>query len=75
MAEAILPLIKGVENASHVALAGCINCAGEFTYMADWTSADEVVSLESSEAYRAALASLEAHLRVPPKRELWRLLG
>lgn len=75
IAETILPLVLETGRATHVALAGCINCAGELTFMADWSSVEDVSALEASEPYRAALEAIEPDLRVPPKRELWRLLA
>ena len=68
-------MLRAEPEPSHVALAACVNCAGEFTFMADWPSEDAVVAFEAGPAYRAVLVSLEPHLRVAPKRELWRLLG
>jgi hypothetical protein len=72
--ESVLPLLGSEAAASHASLAACINCAGEYTFMADWSSTDAVIAFVDTAAYRAALRELGQWLRVEPKRELWRLL-
>ena len=56
------------------AVAGCLHCAGEYTYLGYWRDDESVEAFERLPGYRSVLADLAPLLRVPPKRELWELL-
>jgi hypothetical protein len=73
LVDSIVPLLQAGQ-ACRTALAACIHCAGELTVMADWTAVEDLELVEANEAFRSAIAALESHLRVAPKREVWRLL-
>ncbi len=73
--ERLLPLLQAQEGCAEPRLAACVNCAGEHTYLATWSSLAAVEALEGSAAYRAVLENLTPLLRVPPKRELWDVLA
>lgn len=69
----LLPILHSFGAAS-ARLAACVNCAGEFTALAEWATADLVSTFEASPAYLTVLADLEPLLSAPPKRELWSLI-
>ena len=71
----LLPLVRAQPSADHPQLATCVNCTGEFTYLACWPHAHSVEAFEASPGYQALLEALTPLLGVPPKRELWKILA
>lgn len=71
----MVPLLRGEPECAGPELAACIHCAGEHTYLAQWSSEEAVLRFERSSAYGHTLEVLGPLLRVPPKRELWEVLA
>lgn len=71
----MLPLLHARPGCDLAALAACINCAGEHTYLAYWADRGAVEAFEAEPTYRAVLDDLAPLLRVPPRRELWAILA
>jgi hypothetical protein len=71
----LLPLLYAHPAAQRPQLATCINCAGESTYLAHWPDIHTVEAFEASSNYRALLDELTSLLRMPPKRELWKIVA
>jgi hypothetical protein len=71
----VLPLVLAQQAAEHTQLAACVNCTGEFTYLACWPDPAAVEALEAYPSYQALLDELTPLLGVPPKRELWEILA
>lgn len=70
----LLPLLHAHPSCNAPTIARCVNCAGEYTYLAYWDDSDTVLSFEATPAYQAVLDDLAPLLRVRPKRELWEVL-
>ena len=75
LTERMLPLLQGQDGCSAPAVAACVNCAGEHTYLAYWTDRASVERFETTPAYRAPADDLAPLVRVPLKCELWQVLA
>jgi len=71
----MVPLLRQQPACSEPELAACIHCAGEHTYLARWPSEEAVIAFEASPEYQTVGQQLAPLLRVPPKRELWRVVA
>lgn len=70
----LLPLLAIEPDCRNPRVAACVNCAGEFTYLADWRTRGATERFEQTPTYRAIAATLGPRLRAPAKRELWEIL-
>lgn len=75
LVEQIMPLLRASPGCTGAALARCVNCVGERTYLAYWTDLGAVEALEVDPEYRRVVDELAAVLGVPPKRELWEVMS
>ena len=70
----LLPLLAVEADCRNPRVAACVNCAGEFTYLAEWPARAAIERFEQSAAYSTIAAALRPHLSTSVKRELWKIL-
>lgn len=68
----LLPMLRAQSECLTPAVAQCVNCGGEYSYLGYWTDRE---ALEATPAYQELVGALNALLRLPPKRELWQVLS
>lgn len=73
--ERLLPMLRAQAECTAPAVARCVNCGGEFTYMAPWAERHTLEAFEASADYAELVSELGSRLRLPAKRELWELLA
>ena len=75
LSERLVPLLRRQRACSAPTLTRCVNCTGEFTFLANWPDRATLEAFEASGSYQELLDALGPHLRVSPKRELWEVIA
>lgn len=75
LVERLIPLLRAQPGCAGPTLAACVNCVGEYTYLAYWDSRGAVEAFEANPNYQAVVDELKSMVRRPLERELWAVLS